>query len=158
MQLRAWSIMLGVAIVAAVGVFFAVRREEAKKKDAVVVPDAVARAKEIDVPKVHFRDVTADAGIRFTHTNGAFGKKLLPETLGSGIAVLDFDKDGHPDLFFVNSRNWPGTDEATHPPLPHRNKGRNLRGCGRNVRTRCPDVRQLGVMSAISTTTVVRLD
>ncbi len=57
---------------------------------------------------VRFVDVTEQAGIRFRHFNGMAGKKLLPETMGSGVAVLDFDRDGRPDLFFVNSRAWPG--------------------------------------------------
>lgn len=57
---------------------------------------------------IRFVDVTEQAGIRFRHTNGATGRKLLPETMGSGVAVLDFDRDGRPDLFFVNSRPWPG--------------------------------------------------
>ena len=42
----------------------------------------------------------------FKHVNGAYGDKLLPETMGSGVAVLDYDQDGAPDLFFVNARYW----------------------------------------------------
>ena len=52
---------------------------------------------------VTFTDVTTESGIRFTHTNGAFGKKYLPETLGSGVIVFDADSDGRQDLLFVNS-------------------------------------------------------
>src|SRR5439155_17295002 len=46
----------------------------------------------------------------------------LPETMGSGVAVLDFDRDGRPDLFFVNSRPWPGQPGRATPAL-YRNKG-----------------------------------
>ncbi len=53
-------------------------------------------------------DVAAAAGIRFRHTNGASGRLYLPETLGSGCAVLDYDGDGHLDLFLVNSGPLPG--------------------------------------------------
>jgi hypothetical protein len=63
---------------------------------------------ELDWPKVRFVDVTESAGIRFVHSNGASDRKLLPETMGSGVAVLDFDGDGRPDLLFINSRPWPG--------------------------------------------------
>lgn len=55
---------------------------------------------------VTFSDVTAAAGIRFTHNSGRAGKKYLPETLGSGVAVFDADGDSWPDLFFVNGKDW----------------------------------------------------
>jgi len=70
------------------------------------------------VPTVRFSDVTEKAGIRFVHTNGSYGKKLLPETMGSGVAFLDFNKDGKQDLLFVNSCYWPGHEEkGTIPTL-----------------------------------------
>jgi hypothetical protein len=62
----------------------------------------------IAFPAVRFSDVTAKAGIHFVHTNGAFGKKLLSETMGGGVAFPDFNKDGKPDLLFINSCYWPG--------------------------------------------------
>jgi hypothetical protein len=55
-----------------------------------------------------FTDVTTAAGIRFRHNSGAFGRKLLPETMGSGGAFLDADGDGWSDVLLVNSMNWPG--------------------------------------------------
>ena len=61
-------------------------------------------------PKVKFVDITREAGIDFIHCNGAAGEKLLPETMGSGVAVLDYDTDGDPDLFFVNSMPWAGNE------------------------------------------------
>ncbi len=53
-------------------------------------------------------DVTAAAGLTFRHNSGAYGGKLLPETLGSGCAFLDYDADGWQDILFVNSMDWPG--------------------------------------------------
>ena len=53
-------------------------------------------------------DVTAAAGVRFTHHSGGFGGKYLPETLGSGCAFLDFDGDGWQDILLVNAMDWPG--------------------------------------------------
>jgi len=55
-----------------------------------------------------FTDVTARAGVTFVHNNGAFGKKYLPETIGSGVVVFDVDGDGWSDALFVNSTAWPG--------------------------------------------------
>ena len=53
-------------------------------------------------------DVTAAAGLQFRHNNGAFGGKLLPETLGSGCAFLDYDADGWQDIVLINGMDWPG--------------------------------------------------
>jgi hypothetical protein len=60
-----------------------------------------------EVPKVRFTDVTAAAGIRFRHENGARGQKLLPETMGGGVVWFDCDGDGDADLLCVNSTWWP---------------------------------------------------
>ncbi|HEY7351980.1 MAG TPA: CRTAC1 family protein [Terriglobales bacterium] len=56
----------------------------------------------------HFSDVTTSAGIHFRHNNGAYGGKLLPETLGSGCAFVDYDADGWQDILLVNSMDWAG--------------------------------------------------
>src|SRR5271168_1899980 len=58
--------------------------------------------------QIQFRDITTQAGIHFTHNNGAFGKKYLPETMGSGCAFIDYDNDGWPDILLVNGEDWPG--------------------------------------------------
>ena len=71
---------------------------------------------------ITFRDVTQQSGIRFTHNNGAFGKKFLPETLGPGVAFIDYDNDGWPDIFLVNGMDWPGHQQKhTTPKLYHNN-------------------------------------
>ncbi len=56
---------------------------------------------------IEFSDVTSQAGIRFRHNSGAFGKKYLPETIGAGCAFLDYDNDGWQDILLVNSMDWP---------------------------------------------------
>ena len=56
----------------------------------------------------HFEDVTRAVGIHFVHNNGAFGKKWLPETMGPGVAFLDYDNDGWQDILFVNGTAWAG--------------------------------------------------
>jgi enediyne biosynthesis protein E4 len=68
-------------------------------------------------PSVHFTDITAEAGIDFVHVNGAYGERLMPETIGSGAAFLDYDGDGLQDLLLINSTHWPGHEpEGTAPP------------------------------------------
>src|SRR5258708_17234408 len=58
-------------------------------------------------PGFRSADVTDAAGIRFHHNSGAYGGKLLPETLGSGCAFLDYDADGWQDILLVNGMDWP---------------------------------------------------
>jgi len=53
-------------------------------------------------------DITAAAGLEFHHNSGAYGGKLLPETLGSGCAFLDYDADGWQDILLINGMDWPG--------------------------------------------------
>jgi enediyne biosynthesis protein E4 len=53
-------------------------------------------------------DVTSQSGIHFQHNSGAYGGKLLPETLGSGCAFLDYDRDGWQDILLINAMDWPG--------------------------------------------------
>jgi hypothetical protein len=72
---------------------------------------------------IEFIDVTAQAGIHFKHNSGAFGKKYLPETMGSGVCVLDYDNDGWQDVLLVNSMDWPGHKSGnSFPALYHNNK------------------------------------
>jgi enediyne biosynthesis protein E4 len=59
-------------------------------------------------PGFRLVDVTAAAGLSFRHNNGAYGGTLLPETLGSGCAFLDYDGDGWQDILLVNGMDWPG--------------------------------------------------
>jgi hypothetical protein len=69
-------------------------------------PPLVAQAGAAAVPRLV--DVTAAAGINFRHRSGAYGGKLLPETMGAGCAFVDYDADGWPDILLVNGMDWPG--------------------------------------------------
>ena len=78
------------------------------------------------VPAMPFADITESAGIKFVHENGAAGEKLLPESMGGGVAFLDYDGDGDPDILFVNSCRWPwdGRPAPTTPTMAlYRNDG-----------------------------------
>ena len=67
---------------------------------------------EVEPPRVFFEDITSEAGIDFVHVNGADGRKLLPETMGGGVAFFDLENDGDADLLFVNGTSWSGEGVA----------------------------------------------
>ncbi len=66
---------------------------------------------------VQFHDVTHDAGIHFHHERAASPERLYPETMGAGVAWLDYNQDGYLDAFFVNSGYTPFFHPA-QPPQP----------------------------------------
>src|SRR4029079_7378951 len=81
------------------------------------------------VPTVPFAEITAEAGIKFRHGNGAYGEKLLPETMGSGAAFFDYDNDGDQDLLLINSNYWtwkrpPGTEKDAPTSALYQNDGK----------------------------------
>ena len=83
-------------------------------EDAWAAPQAAS-------PGFRFVDVTQKSGIQFQHESGAYGGKLLPETLGSGCAFLDYDRDGWQDILLVNGMAWPGRKRQRSPLRLYRN-------------------------------------
>ncbi len=71
-------------------------------KAVAVLPLLLLAAGSAFSPDVQFVDVTKATGIAFTHANSATPSKYLIETMGGGVALLDFDNDGHLDVFFTN--------------------------------------------------------
>ena len=60
--------------------------------------------------KVNFVDIAEKAGLTVNNVYGGVdSKKFIIETTGSGVAVIDYDNDGWPDLFFVNGTTLDGT-------------------------------------------------
>jgi tetratricopeptide (TPR) repeat protein len=58
-------------------------------------------------PPIRFVDRHHEARVDFQYANGARGLKYLLETTGGGVAVLDYDADGWPDLFFPQGGSIP---------------------------------------------------
>jgi len=103
---------------------FACSRDEPPRKptsDFRYTPPASERV-QVE-PGVAYTDVAAAAGIDFEHVTGAYGEKYLPETMGSGVGMLDYDGDGDLDLLFVQSREWPGRETKPRTPRLYRNEG-----------------------------------
>jgi len=96
-----------IAGVIAVVVYLRNRPQPQETKATPLAAPTVRDAPTVEPPTVTFTDITEAAGITFKHVNGAYGKKLLPETMGGGCAFLDYDNDGDQDILFVNSSQWP---------------------------------------------------
>ncbi len=99
-------VLIGVLFAAA---FFLLRRKPAPPPAQITKFTApVIREKPpVEIPTVKFTDITKEAGIDFVQNNGAYGEKLLPETMGGGVAFFDYDNDGNQDLLLINSTYWP---------------------------------------------------
>jgi hypothetical protein len=80
-------------------------RHVASGAAASMLPGAALQAQSVGF---RLTDVTSASGLQFRHNSGAYGGKLLPETLGSGCAFIDYDDDGWQDILFVNGMDWPG--------------------------------------------------
>ncbi len=113
-----WSVLaLVVAGVLVGGIVFLLNRKsrQAPAQITQISAPALPNKSKEEIPTVKFTDVTRESGITFVHNNGAYGDKLLPETMGGGVAFLDYDNDGHQDLLFVNSTEWPWHPKPAKP-------------------------------------------
>ncbi|MDQ2944345.1 MAG: CRTAC1 family protein, partial [Acidobacteriota bacterium] len=66
----------------------------------------------------NFVDVTAASGVNFRHLASHTSRKYLLETMGSGVALFDFDNDGRLDIFLVNGA--PLTDPTPKGSIPQK--------------------------------------
>jgi enediyne biosynthesis protein E4 len=67
-------------------------------------------------PAVRFSDITASSGVTFSHDSSKTRLKFLPETMGGGVALVDYDGDGRLDLFFTNGASLDERTSAARPP------------------------------------------
>ncbi|MFO0903064.1 MAG: CRTAC1 family protein [Pirellulales bacterium] len=114
-----WS-LAGIALVGIVVAIVVYVTSQPKKELVTAQTElskpALRELPTLEAPHVPFRDITQEAGIAFKHANGAVGEKLLPETMGAGVAAFDYDNDGDADLLFVNGADWPWSEKKSDPP------------------------------------------
>jgi len=65
---------------------------------------------------VQFTDVTQPLAVDFKHENSPTSSKYLIETMGGGVALLDYDSDGRLDIFFTNGAKLDDPMPAEKPP------------------------------------------
>ena len=110
------AVAVAIVLVAAATILWLRPGQEAPPSpDAIQAGPQLPAPPTVAAPSIPFTDITAAAGIDFVHRTGAYGERLLPETMGGGVAFLDYDNDGHQDLLFVNSMDWPWQPEPERP-------------------------------------------
>lgn len=106
-----------IALIAAYAIYHFTRDEveQAPITHEQVKGPVIKTQSAIEAPDVHFTDITRDAGIDFVHTNGAYGERLLPETMGGGGGFIDYDNDGDQDIILINATYWPDQPQKDIP-------------------------------------------
>jgi enediyne biosynthesis protein E4 len=128
------AVVVLVVVAAGAGVGYLVvgngeRRSESLLRETASQPlgwqmpaDGVPSLAMADCP-IHLRDVTAQTGIRFHHTDGSSGRYYIPETVTAGVVTFDFDGDGWIDIYFPNGAPLPGAAPQQTRHALYRNLG-----------------------------------
>jgi hypothetical protein len=90
--------------------------------------------------ELRFEEVSEAWGLSFRHHHGGSGEYYMVETMGSGVAVFDYDGDGDQDVFFVDGAALPGYDGETPRSVLLRNDGISGGAGGEGGRPRFVDV------------------
>jgi len=109
------AILLGGVIVISIYLYMRPAQEIASVPQQVVTTPLEVETTDSAIPQVTFTDITRQAGIDFVHTNGAYGDRLLPETMGGGGGFIDYDNDGDQDIILINATYWPDRPQNDNP-------------------------------------------
>ncbi len=147
LQKRACSVLFGVLLTvgASLAVFGPLARGQAQESNSPQAPQTQgavstggAHAAVLDAEKrpitaggfvdsgpIIFKDIAEKAGLtKWRHVMGSPEKKFILETVGSGVALLDYDNDGWLDIYFVNGSTYDaesGKATSPHAALFHNN-------------------------------------
>src|SRR5437762_9821109 len=84
---------------------------------------STARTTETHTVSPIFDELADKAGLKFRHFNGMTGKLFLPEVMGAGAALFDFDNDGDLDVFLVQGSALEASGPPALTPFPWRELG-----------------------------------
>jgi len=105
-------------------------------------PPRATQPSPTETPQPWFKDVAGDSGIDFVWHSGADDSFLMPEIVGGGVAMIDYDMDGDEDLYFIQGGNmataWKEPQRNTLGNRMYRNDG-NMRFTDVTERTRTGD-------------------
>jgi hypothetical protein len=73
-----------------------------------------------------FRDVAAQSGLNFHHFNFSAGRYLMPEIMGAGVGLIDYDNDGDLDIYLVQGTHLDRAGKPLFPPPPGARPGNRL--------------------------------
>ena len=116
MKRRMWFAfaLLGIAAVVPVALWIgSATPESATRSNPGSSSDSGSSSPDV-ATAVSFEDVAQSSGITFRHIDGATPTQFLPEVMGSGVAWLDYDRDGHLDLFVTSYQEF----DLSRAPLP----------------------------------------
>ena len=63
-----------------------------------------------------FRDAAVEAGLNFRHYNFATGRHYMPEIMGAGVALIDYDNDGDLDIYVMQGTRLDSAAKLLNPP------------------------------------------
>jgi len=65
-----------------------------------------------------FREVAEEVGLKFHHFTGATGEFYMPEIMGSGVALFDYDNDGDLDVYLIQGATFDPAQDPRHTKFP----------------------------------------